>query len=131
MYSTDPIADMLSRIRNAMLVNKHELSVPYSKIKSQIAQLLLDSNYVDAVSVSGEGKDKVIDIVLHAEEANPRITEIARVSRPGSRVYKSSQEIPRVKNGRGIVVVSTSKGIITGDEARKQNVGGEVLCSVY
>lgn len=131
MYSTDPIADMLSRIRNAMLVNKHQLSVPHSKIKEQIALLLKDSNYVDSVSVQGEGKDKTIEIVMHEEYANPRITEIARVSKPGSRVYANSTKIPRIKNGRGIAIVSTSKGIITGEQARAQNVGGEVLCSVY
>lgn len=131
MYSTDPIADMLSRIRNAMLVNKNELDVPYSKIKEQIANILKNKNFVDSVSVSGEGKTKQIHILMHAELERPRITEIKRLSRPGSRVYASTKEVPVIKNGRGIVLVSTSRGIMTGDEAKQQKVGGEVLCSVY
>lgn len=131
MHSTDPIADMLSRIRNSLLVNKNELEIPYSKIKEQIAQILKDQNFIDSVAVSGEGKDKKIHIVLHSELAAPRITEITRVSKPGSRVYAGTKNVPTIKNGRGIVLVSTSKGVMTGTEARQLKVGGEVLCSIY
>ena len=131
MYSTDPIADMLTRIRNALMVRKTSVDVPYSNVKHQIAKILKANNYIDDLKVSGEGKDKKISLELHAALAPARITEITRISKPGRRVYTGSTEIPRVKNGRGIVVMSTSKGLMTGDEAKNNKVGGEVLCSVY
>ncbi len=131
MYSTDPIADMLTRVRNALLVSKTSVDVPYSRLKEQIAGILKDSNFIDSVSVAGEGKTKRITLVLHADLAPARITELARISKPGRRVYAGSTEIPRIKNGRGIVVVSTSKGLMTGDKAKQEKIGGEVLCSVY
>jgi small subunit ribosomal protein S8 len=129
--TTDPIADMLSRVRNAIAVRKHEVSLPHSKMKAAIASLLKAHNYVDDVRVSGEGTAKTLTIVLNAPQENSRITEIDRLSKPGRRYYVNSQEIPTVKNGRGIVVVSTSKGLLTGAEAKAQHIGGELICKVY
>ena len=131
MYSTDPIADMLSRIRNAIMANRTDTAIPYSKLKAQIADILVSTGFIDKAEVTGEGKDKVINLILNDELNSPRITEIKRVSKPGRRVYKGSNEIPVVKNGRGLVVVSTSQGLMTGHEAKKAKVGGEVLCSIY
>jgi small subunit ribosomal protein S8 len=129
--TTDPIADMLSRMRNAIAVRKHEVNLPHSKVKQAIADLLKANNYVDDVRVSGEGTAKTLTIVLNGVQENARITEIDRLSKPGRRYYVNSQEIPTVKNGRGIVVVSTSKGLMTGAEAKAQRIGGELICKVY
>lgn len=130
-FTTDPIADMLSRIRNAIAVGKREVSLPYSKMKASVVELLKANKYVDSVHVSGEGKTKILTVVLHDTESNARITQIDRISRPGRRFYVSSQEIPMVKGGRGLVIVSTSKGLMTGDEAKTQRIGGELICKVY
>lgn len=129
--STDPIADMLSRIRNAIAVRKDEVNLPHSKVKESVARLLEANGYVFNVRVIDATIGKTLTIGLHAPEANATISEIVRVSKPGRRYYTRSQEIPTVKRGRGIVIVSTSKGIMTGDNARKQGVGGEIICRVY
>ena len=129
--STDPIADMLTRIRNAINVRKKEITVPHSKIKEAIAQLLVDNNYLEKVEVNTEEKFKKLNITINTEASNPRITEISRVSTPGRRLYVKYDNIPRVKNGRGIVVLSTSKGMMTGQEATKNHMGGELICKVY
>jgi len=129
--STDPIADMLTRIRNAINVRKKEITVPHSKIKESIAQLLVDNNYLEKVEVNTEEKFKKLNITINTEASNPRITEISRVSTPGRRLYVKYDNIPRVKNGRGIVVLSTSKGMMTGQEATKNHMGGELICKVY
>jgi small subunit ribosomal protein S8 len=129
--STDPIADMLTRIRNAINVRKHEVRLPHSKVKQSVAELLKQTNFVDAVKVEGEGISKELVIVINGENTNARITEIARISKPGRRYYVRSQEIPVVKRGRGLVIVSTSKGLMTGDDAKKQKIGGELICKVY
>lgn len=131
MVSTDPISDMLTRIRNAIAVNKHEVRMPYSKIKQSVAELLQQNNFVDGVAVAGEGIEKALIVTINAENTNARITEIQRVSRPGRRFYASVDKIPTVKRGRGIVIVSTSKGLMTGDEAKKTRIGGELICKVY
>jgi small subunit ribosomal protein S8 len=131
MTSTDPIADMLTRIRNAINVRKHEVSLPHSNVKESVAKLLKDSNFIDSVKVEGEGKTKSLTLTINAEHTNARITEIQRVSKPGRRYYVRSQEIPTVKRGRGVVIVSTSKGMMTGEEAKAQKVGGELICKVY
>lgn len=131
MYSTDPIADMLTRLRNALMVRKANVSVPYSKMKEQIAQILLKNGYIDSFEVTGTGIDKSMVIVLHDELSQARITNLERVSKPGRRVYSSASDIPTIKNGRGIVVLSTSKGLMTGNEAKSSKIGGEILCSVY
>ena len=129
--STDPIADMLTRIRNAIMVRKNEVVLPHSKIKEAVASLLKENNFIDSFSVEDATIGKKMTIVINAEHTNARITEIVRMSKPGRRYYVNSKEIPTVKRGRGIVIVSTSKGMMTGDDARAQHVGGELICKVY
>lgn len=131
MVSTDPISDMLTRIRNAIAVSKTEVRMPYSRIKQNVADLLKTNNFVDNVSVDGEGIAKTLIVTINAESTNARITEIQRISRPGRRSYATVDEIPTVKRGRGIVILSTSKGLMTGDEAKKTRIGGELICKVY
>lgn len=129
--STDPIADMLTRIRNAISVRKHEVTMPHSKMKEAVARLLQKNKFVDGVTVSDATVGKTLTVVINAEGTNARITEIDRVSKPGRREYVRSENIPTVKRGRGIVIVSTSKGLMTGADAKKQGVGGELVCKVY
>lgn len=129
--TTDPIADMLSRIRNAIAVNKHEVALPHSKVKEAVARLLKDSRFIDDVAVEDASVGKNLRVIINQPLANAHITEIARLSTPGRRVYVKAEKIPTVKRGRGIVIISTSKGIMTGEEAKKQGVGGELICKVY
>ncbi len=130
--STDPIADMLTRIRNALAVRKHEVLMPHSKLKEAVAKLLKDNNFIDDVVVEGETSGfKSLRLVINREGSNARITEIARLSTPGRRLYSSAAEIPTVKRGRGIVIVSTSKGVMLGAEAKTKRLGGELICKVY
>jgi small subunit ribosomal protein S8 len=129
--STDPIADMLTRIRNAILVRKNEITLPHSNAKEAVARLLKENNFIDRVSVSDATVGKVMNIVINGENTNARITEIDRLSTPGRRYYDNAKEIPVVKRGRGIVIVSTSKGMMTGDKAKTAHVGGELICKVY
>ena len=131
VVSTDPIADMLSRIRNALAVNKGEINLPHSNTKEAVARLLKSSKYIDDVKVSEATVGKSLTLVLHGENSNSRITEIVRLSKPGRRLYTSADKMPSVKQGRGIVIVSTSKGLMTGYDARKQRIGGELICKVY
>ena len=131
MTSTDPIADMLTRIRNAIAVNKNELSLPHSRVKESVAKLLVGSNFLDGVSVEAADVGKTLKIIINHEGTNPRITEIARLSRPGRRVYVQTDKIPTVKGGRGLVIVSTSRGLMTGKQARAGKIGGELICEVY
>jgi small subunit ribosomal protein S8 len=133
MTSTDPIADMLTRIRNAINVRKSEVAMPHSKAKQAIAELLAQTGFVADVRVAeaSEGLGKTLKIVISRADENARITEIVRLSKPGRREYSSSKEIPVVKRGRGLVIISTSKGVMTGDQAKKQGVGGELICKVY
>ena len=131
MVSTDPIADMLTRIRNAIAVRKNEIVLPHSKVKQSVAELLKDSGFITDVSVTDATVGKSMKIVINREHENARITEIVRVSKPGRREYTASKEIPTVKRGRGVVIISTSNGLMTGDAARKAGVGGEVICKVY
>lgn len=129
--STDPIADMLSRIRNAIAVRKSEVSMPHSKVKESVARLLQENGFLSGVSVSDAPVGKTLTIVINSESENARITEIVRLSKPGRRFYTKAKEIPTVKRGRGLVIVSTSKGMMTGVEARNQGIGGELICQVY
>ena len=129
--TTDPIADMLSRIRNAIAVRKHEIVLPHSKIKESVASLLKENGFLDRVQVTDASIGKTLHIVINGEGSNARITEISRVSTPGRRHFAKSKEIPAVKNGRGIIIVSTSKGLMTGEQAKAQGVGGELICKVY
>lgn len=129
--TTDPIADMLSRIRNAIAVRKNEVSLPYSKIKESVARLLKDNDFVDEVVVEKQTVGKMLKITINNPQHNARITEIVRLSKPGRRNYSSAAKIPKVMQGRGIVIISTSKGVMTGNRARTEKVGGELICKVY
>lgn len=129
--STDPIADMFTRIRNAIAVRKNEVSLPHSSIKESVARLLQESNFVDGVYVKDAEIGKVLTIRINDDSSNARITEIVRISKPGRRYYASSKEIPVVKRGRGLVIVSTSKGLMTGERAKSEHIGGELICKVY
>lgn len=129
--STDPIADMLSRIRNAIAVRKSEVSMPHSKSKEAVAKLLKDNGFVANVSVADATIGKTLTITINGDSENAKITEITRLSKPGRRFYTKAKEIPTVKRGRGLVIVSTSKGMMTGVEAKNQGVGGELICKVY
>ena len=131
LQSTDPIADLLTRIRNTALVGKTEIRVPTSKLKKVVAEQLAKNKYLAGVKLE-DGKPRGTLVVTLAKDGeNCPITEIARVSKPGRRVYVASADIPKVKQGRGIVLISTSKGVMTGGEAVKQKLGGEVLLKVY
>jgi len=131
MTSTDPIADMLTRIRNAINVGKNEVSVPASKLKFVIANKLVKTGFLSSVKLEkSKPRDEII-ITIAEDGKNPVITEINRVSKPGRRVYARASEIPKVKSGRGVMLVSTSRGIMTGTEAINANLGGELICKVY
>jgi small subunit ribosomal protein S8 len=130
MSMTDPIADMLTRIRNAQMAQKSSVAMPSSKIKVAIAGVLKDEGYIDDFAVrDAEGKNQ-LDIALKYYAGRPVIERIERISRPGLRVYKGSGDLPRVMNGLGIAIVSTPKGVMTDRKARASNIGGEVLCFV-
>ena len=129
--STDPIADMFTRIRNAIAVRKSEVSLPHSNIKESVARLLQKSNFIDDVKVDKAAVGKTLTIRINSQDANARITEIVRLSKPGRRYYVNAKDIPVVKRGRGVVIVSTSRGIMTGDQAKTERVGGELICKVY
>jgi small subunit ribosomal protein S8 len=131
LQSTDPIADLLTRIRNAAMVGKTEVRVPSSKLKVTVAQQLKKNKYLADVKVeAGKPRDTLV-ITINKPGENSNITEITRMSKPGRRVYVGANDIPRVKSGRGLVLISTSKGVITGHEAVKQRLGGELLLKVY
>ena len=129
--TTDPIADMLSRIRNAIAVRKHEVLLPHSKVKESVAKLLKDNNFIDDIRVSDASIGKNLHIVINHPDTNARITEIVRLSTPGRRYYAGASEIPVVKQGRGMVIISTPKGMMTGVQAKQTGVGGELICKVY
>lgn len=130
MAMSDPIADMLTRIRNAQLAEKATVSMPSSKLKVAIAAVLKDEGYVDAYTVRQEGAKANLEISLKYYAGRPVIERIERVSKPGLRVYKGSNNIPNVMNGLGVAIVSTPKGVMTDRKARASNMGGEVLCYV-
>lgn len=131
LQSTDPIADLLTRIRNAVLVGKSEITVPSSKLKLTIAEELKKAGYIAGVKVESAKPRDVLVVTINKPGENPAINEIKRLSKPGRRVYVGVNDIPKVKSGRGIVLISTSKGVVTGQEAVKQRLGGELLLSVY
>ena len=130
MSMTDPIADMLTRIRNAQMVEQAVVAMPSSKVKLAIAKVLKDEGYIEAFKVSGDEVKPVLEIALKYYAGRPVIEKIERVSKPGLRIYKSKDDIPRVMNGLGIAIVSTSQGVMTDRRARATGVGGEVLCYV-
>ena len=132
MSMTDPIADMLTRIRNAAMVSMPTVSMPSSKLKAELARILKEEGFIADYSVSDEGKFKVLNITLKYDSKKKSvITKLQRISKPGLRSYSKSQNIPQVLGGMGVAIISTSKGLMTDRRARKENVGGEVLCYVY
>lgn len=128
MMTTDPIADMLTRIRNGLMSNKTEVLIPYSKLKASIADILSNSGYLGKVTVTEENGFKSLRLVLDSAR---KPESLVRVSKPGRRIYTKSTQIPSVKTGRGLVIISTPAGIMTGSEAKKKGVGGELICKVY
>lgn len=131
LQSTDPIADLLTRIRNAIKVGKNQVTVPASKMKLMVANQLVKSGYLVSVENKKASPQDNLVITINKEGKNPTITEIDRVSKPGKRIYAKVDEIPRVMSGRGVMIISTSHGIMTGQEAIKKRLGGELICEVY
>ena len=131
MSIQDPIADMFTRIRNAQARAKREVVMPASKRKAAIAQVLKDEGYIVDFSVAGEGPQRELTVQLKYYNGRPVIERIQRVSRPGLRTYRGTDELPSVVGGLGIAIVSTSQGLMTDRRARAQGIGGEVICSVY
>jgi len=127
---SDPIADMLTRIRNAQASEKVTVAMPASKLKTAIAKVLKDEGYIDDFKMSQDGTKPQLEIALKYYAGRPVIEKIERVSRPGLRIYKGTKDIPQVMNGLGIAIVSTSKGVMTDRKARATGLGGEVLCIV-
>jgi len=125
----DPISDLLTRIRNASTARKKVVVMPYSKLKEQVAAILKENGFIESVKVTADGGFKSLELGL---SSNPEtITSLIRVSKPGRRVYTSSSDIPLVLGGRGLVIVSTSSGVMTGRDARKKGLGGELICKVW
>ncbi len=130
MSMSDPIADMLTRIRNAQSVNKLSVSMPASKLKAAIAAVLKDEGYIDDFAVVANDGKPLLNISLKYYAGRPVIEKIDRVSKPGLRIYKGSDNIPKVMNGLGVTIMSTSKGVMTDRKAQAAGIGGEVLCVV-
>jgi small subunit ribosomal protein S8 len=131
MATVDPISDLLTRIRNAHKAKHRRLDVPASKMKAAVAQVLLDQKFIAGFTVLEDKKQGILRINLKYHDGRPVIMGLRRISKPGIRVYRGSEEMPLVQGGLGIAVVSTSRGIMTGAQAKKQNVGGEVLAYVW
>jgi small subunit ribosomal protein S8 len=130
MSMSDPIADMLTRIRNAQMVEKVSVVMPSSKLKVAIAKVLKDEGYIDGYAIKGETAKPELEIALKYYAGRPVIEQLERVSRPGLRIYKGRHEIPNVMNGLGVAIVTTPKGVMTDRKARQAGIGGEVLCYV-
>ncbi|MBR3052123.1 30S ribosomal protein S8 [Candidatus Saccharibacteria bacterium] len=131
LASTDQIADLLTRIRNAIEANKHEIMVPTSKLKTQVVEVLQKNGYITSYEVIEEKPRGILHVVINEPGTAAKINEIAKVSKPGRRVYAGASELPTVKSGRGMIIVSTSKGLMTGKEAKKNRLGGEILVKVW
>ena len=128
MVSTDPIADMLTRVRNGVAVAKDEVSMPHSSVKESVATILKENGYIADVIVKKDGFRTVLTLVLQGRAA---INNIERISKPGRRMYAKVKDIPRVKAGRGIVIISTSQGVMTGESAKAKKLGGELIAEIY
>lgn len=132
MVTTDPVADMLTRIRNAVAVGHERVAMPSSKLKVRIAQVLVDEGFIDRFDVSEDAHRRELELVLrYGDRRRPAIEGIKRISRPGHRVYRGSAQLPRVQGGLGVAVVSTSQGLLPDREARRRHLGGEVVCEVW
>ncbi len=131
LQSTDQIADLITRIRNAVMVNKTEISAPTSKLKERVAKVLKDNGYIVDFEVIEGTPRGTLRVVINEPGTNAKINEISKVSKPGRRVYSGADELPTIKSGRGMIIVSTSKGLMTGREAKKNRLGGEILVKVW
>lgn len=132
MGMTDPVADMLTRIRNANIVRRHQVDVPGSKLKRAVAQVLREEGFIDGIQVVEDGPGQTLRLTLkYGPERKRVITGLRRISRPGRRVYTGKEDVPRVLGGLGVAVLSTSRGIMTDKQARREGVGGEVLCYIW
>jgi len=132
MSMTDPVADMLTRIRNALMAGKEKVDIPASSLKEDIARILQEEGYIKSYRVLSDNRQGVVRITLkYGDIDTPAIAQIQRISKPGCRVYVTAKDVPRVLSGMGVAIMSTSKGVMTDADSRKQNVGGEVLCYVW
>ena len=131
MSMQDPLSDMLTRIRNAQMAGKESVEMPGSKLKAAVAQVLKDEGYVGEFSLASDGGKPRLSIALKYYQGKPVIAEIDRVSRPGLRRYSSNDELPSVRQGLGVAIISTSRGVMSDRAARAEGVGGEVLCTVF
>lgn len=127
---SDPIADMLTRVRNAQTASKFSVSMPDSKVKQAIAQVLVDEGYIESFDSELSDNKSTLNLALKYFQGSPVIEHIQRISRPGLRIYKDVNNLPKIQGGLGVAIISTSKGIVSGSKARKLGLGGEVLCSV-
>ena len=128
---TDPISDLLTRIRNGQQVRKAKVVCPHSKIKEAILKVLKEEGFIRGFELSEDEKGKILEISLKYFEGEPVIKEISRVSKPGMRVYSSVKDMPSFKNNMGVMILSTSKGVMTNSSAKEANIGGEILCRLY
>jgi small subunit ribosomal protein S8 len=135
MSMTDPVADFLTRLRNAATANKETVAIPASRLKRELARILAEQGYIESFEVQppepGRAGDQIIVRLKYTEDRQPVITKLARVSRPGRRVYVNADEVPKILGGMGTAIVSTSRGVMTGHEARAARVGGEVVAEVW
>ncbi len=131
MAVTDPISDFLTRIRNASKARKIKVEIPSSKMKAGLAEILKKNGYIYDYKIDEDSKQSVISVLLKYSDGEPAINGLKRISKPGLRIYKKSDELPRVLNGLGTAVISTSKGLLTEKEARRQDTGGEVVCYIW
>ena len=131
LQSTDQIADLITRIRNAIMVGKTEILVPTSKLKVGVVEVLKKNGYIANYEVVEGTPRGTLKVAIYEPGTNAKITEISKVSKPGRRVYSAADELPVIKSGRGMIIVSTSKGLMTGREAKKQRLGGEILVKVW
>lgn len=128
---SDPIADMLARIKNASMAGRQTLTVPYSKMKESVAHILVNEAYLNSVTITGEGYKRDLILTIRYQDKKPVITSLSRKSKPGRRLYINKAEIPVVLGGVGIVILSTPQGLMTGTEAKKRGIGGELLCEIW
>ena len=131
MSLTDPIGDMIARIKNAQMRNYKIVKLPFSKFKTKIAQVLKSEGFIIEHKISQDKNKAILEITLKYSSGNPVISSIQRVSKPGRRIFSSAESLPKINNGLGIAIVSTPKGVMTDIDARKQKVGGEIICKVF
>ncbi|PIT90797.1 MAG: 30S ribosomal protein S8 [Candidatus Komeilibacteria bacterium CG10_big_fil_rev_8_21_14_0_10_41_13] len=128
---TDPIADMLTRVRNALAVRKQEVILPYSKIKHEVAKVLVKENYLEAAEKVEDTFAKLKLVLKYKEDNQPAISHLRRISKPGRRIYVAREDIPYILNDLGLAIMSTSKGVMTNKQARRGRIGGEIICEVW